>query len=336
MNFFVASVLTTISAAVLYVPFINLLYKLKLRDPARSSERRDIFGKKTTVFNQLKGHKAGTPLGGGILFTFVTLVIFFVLYKLPAFGFESFNPKVQIILLTMILFGFVGFVDDYKKIFRKGWGLRIRHYLLFQLILSAIVTYFGVSNNLFSIGVGSFTLALSSTLLFILSWIVIPFTANAVNISDGVDGLSTGLYMIALVPLALIFGLNGDFLSLLFVCILFGALLAYLYFNINPARIFMGDTGAFALGSILGLLALMSNTVLILPIYGAVFFIEITSSVLQWGSKYFRGGKGIFKIAPIHHHFEAIGWSEPKVVFRFWIAGIFSAMVSLAIYFFAI
>lgn len=172
-----------------------------------------------------------------------------------------------------------------------------------------------------------------------IGWLIIPLfilvvfaTANAVNITDGLDGLAGGLAISAFSAYALIafvqekYGLAG------FCMTIVGALLSYTWFNIYPARFFMGDVGSFALGTTLGVVAMLTNTVLLLPIIGLVFVIETGSVILQIASKKLRSGKKIFLSSPLHHHFEAIGWPETKVTMRFWILGHVSAIMGLILF----
>ena len=162
--------------------------------------------------------------------------------------------------------------------------------------------------------------------------LVIYATANAVNITDGLDGLAGGLGAIAFSAYALIallekkYGLSG------FCMTIVGALLSYTWFNIYPARFFMGDVGSFALGTALGVVAMLTNTVLLLPIIGLVFVIETGSVVVQITSKKLRNGKKIFRSSPIHHHFEAIGWPETKITMRFWVIGEIVAFIGIIAY----
>jgi phospho-N-acetylmuramoyl-pentapeptide-transferase len=168
-----------------------------------------------------------------------------------------------------------------------------------------------------------------------IGWLVIPLfvlviisTANAVNITDGLDGLAGGLAAIAFGAYALIAVVEGKYGIAGFCMTVVGALLSYTWFNIHPARFFMGDVGSFALGTALGVVAMLTDTVLLLPIIGAVFVIETGSVIIQVASKRLRGKK-IFLSSPIHHHFEAIGWPETKVTMRFWIIGEVAALVGI-------
>lgn len=173
-----------------------------------------------------------------------------------------------------------------------------------------------------------------------IGWLIIPLfvlvvvsTANAVNISDGLDGLAGGLTVTAFGVYAIIAMFEQRFGVAGFCMTVVGALLSYTWFNIYPARFMMGDVGSFALGTALGVVAMLTDTVLLLPIIGLVFVAEAGSSLLQIASKRLRGGKKIFKIAPIHHHFEASGWPETKVTMRFWIVGQVSGALGLVLFF---
>lgn len=172
-----------------------------------------------------------------------------------------------------------------------------------------------------------------------IGWLIIPLfvlavvgAANAVNITDGLDGLAGGLVAIAFANYALIAFLQERFGVAGFCMTIVGILLSYTWFNIYPARFFMGDVGSFSLGTALGVVAMITDTVLILPIIAAIPVIEAGSSLIQILSKKFRNGKKIFKIAPIHHHFEASGWPETKVTMRFWVLGQVCGFVGIVIF----
>ena len=172
-----------------------------------------------------------------------------------------------------------------------------------------------------------------------IGWLIIPLfvlvvyaTANAVNITDGLDGLAGGLAAIAFGAYAIIAFFEEKYGVAGFCLTLTGALLSYTWFNIYPARFFMGDVGSFALGTALGVVAMLTNTIFILPIIGIVFVIEAGSSLLQIISKQLRGGRKIFKIAPVHHHFEASGWPETKVTMRFWVIGQVAAFIGIIVF----
>lgn len=321
--------------AVLIVPFIDLLYKLKFRSPQYKSE--DIAGKKT-LFNKLHGHKVGTPTGGGILIIISAFLFSLIFYAVTKF---AINWTAIILFFTLFSFGFLGLYDDIQKFFgfkKTGiWGFRFRYKFLTQWILGFLIGWFLYAHmNLQTVSLpvlGSvFGIApLNLGVFFIVfAAVVIVATSNAFNITDGLDGLSTGLLLIALAAFWVLSGKSvhhGD--VELFIAVLTGALLPFLYFNIYPARLFMGDTGALAFGAMLGVIALIIDQALILPIVGGVFVVEAASTLIQWGSILLRDGKKVFKIAPIHHHFEAMGWDETKVTMRFWLFGAVLAFIGL-------
>jgi len=310
------SIVSFLLSGSLFIPFINLLYKLKFQNPKNSS--RDILGR-VTLFNKLQGHKVGTPTGGGILIIVVSALLM-VGYCLLLFSFI--NWTVLVILITLLLFGLLGLIDDLQKFFRPNEkeiaAFRVRYKLSLQFIFSFII----------SILLYKFLGKSAFGLWYIpYSTLVITFFTNSFNITDGMDGLAGGLFLIALCALGF-YALNDqDILVVVFT--LFGAVLAFLYFNVSPARLFMGDTGALAFGAVLAVISLIAGISIPFFIIGGVFVVEGLSSLLQWGSFVFRNGKRIFKIAPLHHHFEALGWGEEKVVVRFWLAGIACALFGL-------
>jgi len=318
-EYLILAILSFLLSGVLFVPFINLLYKLKFQNPKNLSV--DFLGR-MTIFNKLHGHKVGTPTGGGILIILIITIFtlgYNIIYR------TSLNWSVITTLLSLVFFGILGFIDDTQKFFRlekRGvFGLRIRHKFLIQLILSfliAVLLYKYTGKSSFG-----FWYIPYATLL-------ITFFANAFNITDGLDGLSGGLLMIIILAIGTA-SIGSIFMSdiSIIVAITFGAILAFMYFNISPARIFMGDTGALAFGAVIAVMALLADVSVPFILMGGVFAVEGVSSLLQWWSMAFRNGKRIFKIAPLHHHFEALGWEEPKVVMRFWLAGIVCALFGL-------
>jgi phospho-N-acetylmuramoyl-pentapeptide-transferase len=165
-----------------------------------------------------------------------------------------------------------------------------------------------------------------------LFWFVVVATANSVNISDGLDGLAGGLLASSFGAYALIAGIEGKYALAAFCLTVVGALLSYTWFNIYPARFFMGDVGAFALGTALGIIAMQTDTIYVLPIIGLVYVMETGSVIINRTSRKLRHGKKVFLSSPIHHHFEAIGWPETKVTMRFWILGQVAATVGLAVF----
>lgn len=326
-----ASLLSFGFSFILAVPFISLLYRLKFKDAAKLSID---FKGQPTLFNKLHGNKVGTPTGGGILIITSSAIFTALIYLFTKF---HFNSTSLILYVSMVSFGLLGLYDDVRKFFGKSAPgalkmLRLPHKLAIQIILGLLIGY------LIFAKVGLHTLWLPLFGIFDLGFLYIPFaalvviaTTNAFNITDGLDGLASGLLMIALIPFWYLTSgstLNGDIS--LFIAVIIGSLAAFLYFNIYPARVFMGDTGALALGAMLGTIALLSGHPVALFVIGGIFVIEALSSLLQWGSMLTRNKK-IFLIAPIHHHFEALGWPETKVTMRFWLVGIFLALLGIFI-----
>jgi phospho-N-acetylmuramoyl-pentapeptide-transferase len=291
-------------------------------------------------------NKKGTPSMGGILIIASTLIPTLLWADLS-------NTHVLIAMSTMLLFGILGFWDDYLKIKRhKPRGMIIRHKFIFQIlfagILGLVLVYLGFQDQ--------FNLHLSFPFfkkwIPYLGWAYLPWimlilvsSSNAVNLADGLDGLAIGLTLIsagAFTALAYLAGradfslyLNIPYVSnapelTIFVGALTGACLGFLWFNSHPAQVFMGDVGALSLGASIGMIAILIKQEFLLFMVAGVFVLEALSVLLQ--VSYFRvtGGKRIFKMAPLHHHFELLGWTEEKIVVRFWILGIIFALFSLA------
>lgn len=342
MNSFVVIRLLTLFTisfvcAVLWTPFLtHFLYKYKLGKQIRDS-------KSAPIFSKLHAHKAGTPTMGGVLVWLTTAVIMLVVALLatiwPAqFGDWNFLSRSQTFLpLGMLLASaIVGLVDDYwnvKKIGPKGGGLRMRHRLLTYTAIAAVgAWWFYVKLGRHAVHVpflGMYEIGLWYIVFFIF---VIVATAFSVNETDGLDGLSGGTLLAAFGTYAVIAFEQGRYDMATFCAVIVGALLAFLWFNIHPARFFMGDTGAMSLGVTLGIVAMLTNTELLLPVIGFLFVVESLSVILQILSRKFRGKK-LFLSSPLHHHLEASGWPEPKIVMRFWIIAAATSAVGLVVYF---
>ena len=301
----------------------HFLYKYKIGKRLRT---RALSGQRPTVFAKLHRAKEGTPTMGGLLI-WITVAIITVLFNLSR-G-ETYLP-----LFTIVTVGVIGAIDDLfnvRGIGAAGGGLRERHKLVLQILIGAAGAWWFYYKLGFSAihvpGVGDFTLGLLYIPLFIL---VIVATTNAVNFTDGLDGLAGGLLVIAFVAFGALSFVHGLFALAAFCATVVGALLAFLWFNIYPARFFMGDTGSMALGATLGVVAALNDDILILPIIGLVFVAETLSVILQLAWRKLFGRK-LFRSTPIHHHFEAIGWPETKVTMRFWIIGAVFAVIGLVI-----
>jgi phospho-N-acetylmuramoyl-pentapeptide-transferase len=327
--------------SLLVVPFINLLYSLRLT-------RRKEAPKKGVVplFDRLHDKKAGTPVGGGILLILVISVIFYSVFPFAShmgvFIRSAFHFKTEmfVILLTFIAFGFLGLMDDLIKIFGKGrtgnpllgvvYGISGRQKFAVQWILASVISLIIYK----FLGVQILHIPLINQTLY-LGWLYIPFSsfvivafANAFNFTDGLDGLACGLLMICLMAFGVIAAGNLDLPLSVFIAIWIGALMAFLYFNVWPARLFLGDAGALSFGATLAVIGLLTGSVMALLVIGGIFVLEMVSSIIQiFGWKVLK--RPIFPIAPFHHTLLAIGWEEPKIVMRAWLAGIMLAIFGL-------
>ncbi|MEI7510794.1 MAG: phospho-N-acetylmuramoyl-pentapeptide-transferase [Candidatus Peregrinibacteria bacterium] len=314
--------------------FVDALLKYGIGKNLREDA---VDGTVAKIFNALHAKKAGTPTMGGVLVwgTVLITVAFSRLLSYLGVVDQSIlqRSEVYLPLFALVFVGILGAVDDYFNVKgigkTKGLSFWVRSsILLFFGLLGALWFYFKLGYTGVHVPFyGEIEIGLWYIPLFVL---VIFFTANAVNVTDGLDGLAGGLLVIAFsVCVALSFAQEHYFLGL-FCGTIVGALLAFLWHNVPPAKFYMGDTGAFALGATLGVMVMMIDTVFVLPFIGFVFFGEALSVGLQLWSKKYRGKK-IFHIAPIHHHFEHIGWGEAQVVMRFWIIGGIFAIFGLVI-----
>jgi phospho-N-acetylmuramoyl-pentapeptide-transferase len=288
--------------------------------------------------------KAGTPTMGGLLILSALLFSTLMWARLD-------NPYVWIVMGVTLAFGLIGFADDYKKVTKqntKGVSSRVRFIL--GLVIAAIATYAaarwhpeGLTNQL-ALPVFKDVLVNLGLMFVPFGMIVIVGSANAVNLTDGLDGLAIMPVMIAGGALGIIAYVVGnsvytDYLGvhfvpgtgelLIFTAALFGGGLGFLWYNAPPAAVFMGDTGSLALGGALGAIAVCAKHEIVLAIVGGLFVVEALSVIIQVA--YFkRTGKRVFLMAPIHHHFEKKGWAEPQIVIRFWIISLILALVGLA------
>ncbi len=332
-------ILTFISfvIAILLTPAVtHYLYKYKLGKRIRSSDQ-------TPIFTKLHAQKEGTPTMGGVLI-WGTVVIVTLLLALLADAFpwlstlQKFNflsrSETLLPLGILVVSAIVGLVDDLfnvRRIGPQGGGLRVRHKLLLYLLIAIFGAYWFYSKlgwtTLHVPFVGSFDIGLWYIPIFIF---MIAATAFSVNEIDGLDGLAGGTLLPAFVAYAGIAFAQGKYDLVTFCGVIIGALLAFLWFNVNPARFFMGDTGSMSLGVTLGIIAMLTNASLLLPVIGFVFAVVSLSVVIQllWRMVF---KKKVFLSAPIHHHLEAKGWSEPKIVMRFWIIAGVTALLGLVL-----
>jgi phospho-N-acetylmuramoyl-pentapeptide-transferase len=304
--------------------------------------------------------KSGTPTMGGVLIL-IAILLPTVLWSDPA------NPFVWITVFSTLAFGAIGFADDYIKVVqRRSLGLTARAKLLWQGLAGAAVAIALVVLQQFKLFSTQLTVPFFKTLHPDLQWhwlgsiphlgllAFLPFvvfiifvlmgSSNAVNLTDGLDGLAIGCTIIAAGALSVLTYVSGhvvfaDYLELqrmpmvgeltVFCGSMVGASIGFLWYNAHPAEIFMGDVGSLALGGAIGTVAVIIRQELLLPFIGGIFIIEAVSVILQVGSYKLRNGKRIFKMAPLHHHFEQLGWQESKVIARFWICALVFALFAL-------
>ena len=342
---------------------IRKLISLKVGQPIRTAEE-------VHKLAELHGGKIGTPTMGGVLILGTVLISTLICSR-------PLNPFVAVCACTMTACGLLGLCDDYKKVKeKKSDGISSRTKLGWQLVIALIAACFifykpeisgiGASqaqiaagdagftlgkNN--PVGIGSICFPLFKIPLVDLKLLVIPFFAliivgcsNAVNLTDGLDGLATGCTISTALAYALLSYLAGHYFMAVeylviphniyigelavFLMALVGASFGFLWFNCHPAKMFMGDTGSLAIGGALGTAAICTKQELLLVIIGGIFVMEAMSVILQVGSFKLRK-KRIFKMSPIHHHFELLGWHESQVIIRFWILSIMFALFGLAI-----
>lgn len=322
-HIFLLSVASFILAMMLTPVYTYFAYRYKFWKKQRSVS---VDGKKLEVFTKLHEAKfrRNIPTMAGIIGLASILIVTLLLNLDRA---ETWLP-----LAALVGGGLVGLVDDIINIRGLGGGVAgLRSGLKFLLIvaLGLVLGWFFYAK----LGVDSFHVPFYGELS--IGWLIVPLfafavvaTGNAVNISDGLDGLAGGLLAISFATFGGIALLQNSILLAGFCFTVVGVLLSYLWFNIHPARFFMGDVGSFAYGAALGVVAMLTDSLLLLPVIGFLFVVEAGSSLIQIISKRFFGRK-IFISAPIHHHLEAIGWPETKVTMRFWIIGCVMAFVGV-------
>ncbi len=271
--------------------------------------------------------KQGTPTMGGVIFFFtITLGGIFLAKESLTFWF---------LLASALGFGLIGFVDDYIKIVKhRSLGLTPGQKIAAQLVLSAGLAYMAVEK----LHISTQIIIPATAVVFNLGWLYIPFvvfiligTTNAVNLTDGLDGLASGVTLIVATGFGLIGYVSNFYSATLFAAVIVGSCLSFLFFNMHPAKIFMGDTGSFVLGGAVAALAIVTKTELFLPILGAVYVAEVLSDIIQV-SVYKKTKKRVFRMAPLHHHFELGGWKEQRVVYTFWAAAAVAVIIGLVLY----
>jgi phospho-N-acetylmuramoyl-pentapeptide-transferase len=279
--------------------------------------------------------KTGTPTLGGVMVIGPVLIITIGLNLAALMGNTLIGRSILVPMMTLLAFGILGGLDDLAGIRgkHKGEGLRARYKFLWQSIIALVIAaalHFVL--DLRSIAIPAVPEKIDIGLLYIpvAAFIIVSMT-NAVNLTDGLDSLAGWTSTIAFACYGVIAFLQGQAYLVVFCFTMVGALLAFLWYNAHPAELFMGDTGALALGATLAVVALMTGQWLLLPLIGAVFVAETLSVVIQ--VFYFKRthGKRFFKMAPLHLHFELLGWSETQVVQRFWLAGLLAGMLGIAL-----
>ncbi len=336
----IAAALTTFVIMLVFAPpFIRILTRLKMGQPIRQKEE-------VHVLADLHGGKKGTPTMGGLLILLVLTTACLLWIPLD-------NVYLWVVLIPTLLLGGLGFIDDYHKITRKSSkGITSRQKFIGQILVAAAVGVFLIHYPTTEAAARSLEIPfLKTAIVDNLGWLAVVFfvlvivgSSNAVNLTDGLDGLAAGCITIVAAVLAIFAYLSGHLLAAeyllmpyspgtgeltVFCTALAGAGLGFLWFNCHPAKVFMGDTGSLAIGGAIALVSICINQELLLVIIGGVFVMEALSVILQVAS-FKLTGKRIFAMSPIHHHFELKGWNESTVVVRFWVMGLILALMALA------
>ncbi|RJQ26856.1 phospho-N-acetylmuramoyl-pentapeptide-transferase [Candidatus Parcubacteria bacterium] len=324
------AILSFFISSLLLVPFIDFLYKIKLQRKKQTT--RDVFNQRTKIFDSLNQWKVGTPFGGGILIIFVVTIL--TLWAYGLFGVEVKFWELFVLLFSFAGFGILGLYDDLKKLLEKQgekefFGLRFLHKFGVQCILALIISlvlYYKLGYSFIYLHwFGQVTLGF--LYVFFASFVIVSFV-NAFNITDGLDGLAPGLFIICLIAFLTIARSQLDSFLGIFIAILMGSVAAFLYFNIYRARIWLGDVGSLSLGAALAVIGLLTGKIVAIALIGGVFVLEVGSSLIQLISKKFFKKK-IMAAAPLHLYFLKKGWEEPKIVMRAWLAGFFFALLGL-------
>lgn len=332
--------LTTLSfiIAILWTPLLTkVLYRYRLGKPTRNTPD-------TPIFTAMHEQKAGTPTMGGVLIWVTALVLALVpwffdrVVHIQFFHRFNFLTRAETLLPlgALIAASVVGLLDDFfniKKIGSREGGLRVRQRLIIYTLIAIIGGIWFVTKldwtTLHVPFIGNYDIGWWYFPIFVF---VIVATSHSVNVTDGLDGLAGGVMLAMFVAFGAIAYVQGHYFLTTLCGVVIGSLLAFLWFNIPPARFYMGDTGAMGLGTLLGVVTMLTNTALLLPIIGLLLVVESGSVLLQISSKKLRHGKKVFLSAPVHHHFQAKGWPESKVVMRFWIISAVSAAVGFILF----
>ncbi len=315
--------------------FVSLILTILIIPIIIPYMKRLKFGQSIRKEGPLSHHiKSGTPTMGGVVFSIVTAITVLLFYQFYNRGLIDFNVKNWILLfVTLFGYAFIGFVDDYLIVVRKNNnGLSPKLKFILQIFIAGLFFYLylrqGYETEIY------LTTEISLDLKWfygILTFFMLVGGTNAVNLTDGLDGLAAGLSSFAISTFTFIAYLNGQYDLMLFGAALLGSILGFLIFNAHPARIFMGDTGSLTLGAAMATMAILTKYELLLIIVGGVFVIETLSDIIQ--VIYFKKTKGkrLFKMAPLHHHFELSGFRESSVVLLFYIFGFIFSLIGVCI-----
>lgn len=342
-DFYIIKVLLLSTSAFLFAGFLtplltHYLYKHRLGKKIRNSGT-------TPIFSKLHAHKEGTPTMGGVLIWGTVLIFALSFYALaqifPWAIFKNLNfltrSETLLPLGALVASALIGLFDDWLDVRGKGslggGGLKMKHRLLIYTVIAlvgALWFYFKLDWTVFHVPFfGNLEIAWWYILVFIF---IVVATAFSVNETDGLDGLAGGTLLIAFAAYGIMAFVMGRYELATFCGVIIGALLAFLWYNIPPARFYMGDTGSMSLGVTLAVIALLTNNALLLPLIGFIFMAESVSVIIQLLSRKLRHGKKVFLSTPIHHHFQALGWSESKIVMRFWVIAAVTSVTGLMVF----
>ncbi|WP_430534065.1 phospho-N-acetylmuramoyl-pentapeptide-transferase [Listeria rocourtiae] len=314
---FAMAFIITVIGVPLFIPFLQKLkFGQSIREEGPQSHQK----------------KSGTPTMGGLVFLPAMIISFVIMTLIGGW----FGVETLLLLIPLVLFGALGFLDDYIKVVKKqNLGLRSKQKFLGQVAISILfycIYHWNGYPDTLTIPFTSIEVNLGwFFLIFIIFWLV--GFSNAVNLTDGLDGLVSGLSVIAFGAFGIIAIFQNEGIIAMFCFAIVGAMLGFLLFNKNPAKIFMGDTGSLALGGAIAAISILLEQEWMLLLIGLVFVIETSSVIIQVFYFKVTNGKRLFKMSPIHHHFEHvdIGWSEWRIVFTFWGAGLICAIIALFI-----
>ncbi|MBT3240274.1 MAG: phospho-N-acetylmuramoyl-pentapeptide-transferase [Chloroflexi bacterium] len=317
------AILSFILTVIWGTPLIRLMKWIKVGDNIRIE-----------LSNKIQ-EKAGTPTMGGVMFVLPVLLLTVIINAVSLINPEIGGRSVMVPLFTMIAFAFLGGIDDWEKLKNKaaGEGMKARTKFLIQFLITL-----GIAYTLYAILDVPHLFIPGYPLEINLGWFYIPIamfiiigSANAVNFTDGFDGLAGLIAATCFAAYGGVALIQGQTFLAQFCFTLVGALFGFLWFNVHPAQLFMGDTGSMPLGAVLGVVSLMTGQWILLPVIAIIPVSEILSVIIQ--VIYFRvtGGKRVFKMSPIHYHFELSGWSETQIVQRFWLISLMAAIIGVAL-----